>query len=834
MEGKGNKSLDSLLEDYKRDLNAEIKRRLEIEDILKQNQERYQIITSLTSDYVFETRVFPDNRREIHWVAGSFKKITGYSFQEYSKITGWPKILHPEDHDKDTEAFQKLLKNQRVNTEVRLVHKNGKDVHVQTSCIPVWDKQNNRLKAIIGAVKDISEEKRSHLFREIQFNIAHRMITSHTLQELFITVKDELNKVIDAKNIFIALYDPKADKLTTILGADEKKYVKEIPPHHSLSAIVMKKRKTMLFKKKEILKLARKGEITLIGARSESWMGAPLIIKNRPLGIMAVQSYSDPNAYDDKAKEIFSTIASQLSLYIEQKKTEEFDRKLSKAVEQNPASIVITDTDGNIEYINSKFTEVTGYTLEEAIGQNPRILKSGEHDLAFYKNLWNTILSGKEWNGEFLNKRKNGELYWENALISPIFNNTGEITHLLGIKEDITEKKKLWEELIKAKEKAEESDRLKTAFLQNISHEIRTPLNGILGFAELLAMEDYPAQQIKTYASYILKSGRRLLNLINNIIDISRIESGSIPLKIVPFSLNQLLNELRQPFELQAQKKNLSIQFRFSLPDGEDTIQTDPERLTQIINNLLGNALKFTEKGSIELGYQKQEHEFLFWVKDTGRGIFPQHQKLIFERFYQADTSISRDFEGAGLGLPISKNLTELLGGRMWLKSVPGKGSTFYFTLPLSTTKMQKAPSSGENQKPVRLIKQKKKPVILIAEDDETGFLYLKAILSPQNVEIIRTISGKEAVALTKKHPEIDLVLMDIKLTELNGLEATRQIKAFRPTLPVIAQTAHAFASDKEAALKAGCDDFITKPIAQKKLIQILNHYIGKNPDAES
>ncbi len=821
------------LEECKRDLNAEIKLRLKTENRLKQNQERFQIITHLTSDYVFETTVFPDNKREIHWVAGSFEKITGYTFQEYTKIDGWPKLLHPEDREKDREAFQKLLSNQKVNTEVRLIQKNGKSIHVLTSCFPVWDEENNRLKAIIGAVKDISEEKRSRLFSEIQFRIAHSMVISKNLHELFITVKKELNRIIDTRNIFIALYDASKQKLVTYLGEDEKGIVKEIPPQKSLSGKVIRAGKPLIFRKKEILELAKKKKIKLVGERAEIWMGAPLFLKNKPAGVIAVQSYTNPNAYNSKAKQILGTIANQLSLYIERKKTEEFDRRMSKAVEQSPASIVITDTDGNIEYINSKFSEITGYAPEEVIGQNPRILQSGKHDLKFYQNLWNTVLSGKEWKGEFLNKKKNGELYWENALISPVFNDDGEITHLLGVKEDITGKKKLWEELVEAKEKAEESDRLKTAFLQNISHEIRTPLNGILGFAELLAMEDFPGKQVKTYASYILKSGHRLLNLINNIIDISRIESGSISPKTITFPLNRLLHELCQTFFIQAKKKSLTFHCRISLPDGEDIIQTDPEKLTRIINNLVGNAIKFTEKGSIELGYQKQEQTFLFWVKDTGRGIESRHHKLIFERFYQADTSITRDFEGAGLGLPISKSLTELLGGKMWLESTPGKGSVFYFTLPLSPRKKGATPISEKYQKPPHPAWQGKKPVILIVEDDETGYLYLEAILAPQNVEIIHAFSGKEAVMLCRKYPEINLVLMDIKLPEINGLEATRQIKAFRPELPVIAQTAYAFASDKEEALKAGCDDFITKPIPQEKLVRILNKYIGEKPKQE-
>ncbi len=1099
--------LESMVAERTHALEAEIKLRMETEQQLRESEQRYRLISSLTSDYVFEEDVAADGSRIINWVAGSFKEITGYTQKEFIAQGGWRSILHPADLPVDDDALEKLFQNKKASHEVRIFHKSGRIIWVKVYVYPVWDNANGQLQKIIGSVKDITEEKlnrqvqeilfgiakkvltsnrlsdlyrevqqelhkvmdaenfvvarwapdtqrfyvcygkdeketfdwyaaagslsyrviqrqkpllltgkeieaiaaaqeetipgtipevwmgaplyrnneifgvmivqhyqnakaydklmlrifeaaanelsfyigrketeernaslskaidqslvgtlitdpggtiqfvnpsfcqltgrkkeeligkdarslqpelfrkknlsveikealqqrkvwqntlsgkkkdgtlfwveimisplvdanneiirivvlledktepkRNELFQQIQFNIAHSMITSATLHDLFLTVKRELNKVMPANNIFIALYNPQTDSLETELGVDEKEFVPRIPPRKSLSGIVMKTGKTLLFTKKQIRELARKGTIQLVGKRAALWLGAPLVRNDQPIGVIAVQDYHNPKAYDKKALEMMSLLANQLSLYIEQKNAEEFNRKLSKAIEQSPVSIVITDTHGTIEYINPKFTEITGYTWEEAIGKNPNILKSGEHSRSFYQKLWDTVLSGKEWTGELHNKRKNGTLYWENALIAPIFDQKGKITHLLGVKEDITGKKKMLHELIAAKEKAEESDRLKTAFLQNMSHEIRTPLNGILGFADLLTFEDISTEKVREYAGFIVKSGQRLLQLINNILDISRIESGSIPVHFKTFNLNRLLKDLCRPFELQATKKQIAFQCRLPLADEKSLVVSDDDKISQIITNLVNNAIKFTAKGRVEVGYQSKDKELLFWVKDTGRGIAPEHQKRIFERFYQAETSITRDFEGAGLGLPISKGLVELLGGKIWLESEEGKGTTFFFTIPLRT------PLKNPEQ-PVRQVRHlpatEVRPVLLVVEDDETGFLYLKTVLQRENMEVLRATTGKEAVHLCKSHPEISLVLMDIKLPGMNGLEATRQIKAQRPGLPVIAQTAHAFSSDRREALQAGCDDFITKPIRKETLIETVGKYLG-------
>jgi PAS domain S-box-containing protein len=366
------------------------------------------------------------------------------------------------------------------------------------------------------------------------------------------------------------------------------------------------------------------------------------------------------------------------------KQAEKELRKISQAIKQSPVSIVITNADGIIEYTNPKFTEVTEFEASEAIGKNPRMLKSDMMPPEFYTEFWETISSGKIWTGELINKTKSGRLYWASKSVSPIFDERGKITHYVAVCEDISGKKKTENELIKAKEKAEESDRLKSSFLANISHEIRTPMNGILGFAELLKEPDLTPENQKEFLNMIEKSGLRMLNIINDLIDISKIEAGETTLRIKKTSVNKMLRELHLFFMIESNQKNINLDYHCDLPEEESFIETDSTKLNQVLTNLIKNAVKFTEEGSVVFGYKQKDSMFEFFVTDSGPGIPKEQMDLIFERFRQSTLNLTRKYEGAGLGLAISKAYVELLGGTIWIESELGKGSTFFFTLPVS------------------------------------------------------------------------------------------------------------------------------------------------------
>ncbi len=368
-----------------------------------------------------------------------------------------------------------------------------------------------------------------------------------------------------------------------------------------------------------------------------------------------------------------------------QKQHEDSLKTLSRVVEQSPISIVITDVNGQIEYVNKKFSDITGYSNDEIVGENPSILQSDQSGTTDYKMLWNTIKSGEEWAGEFCNKKKNGETYWESALISPILNDQNEIIHFAGIKEDITEKKQMIADLIAAKEQAEESDRLKSAFLANMSHEIRTPMNGILGFAELLKKSDITENEHAKYIQVIEKSGNRMLNLINDLIDISKIESGLTEVFISEININELFEYIFDFFKPEIQNKGIKFSFINDLPKSCNSIHSDREKLTALLLNLVKNASKYTKHGFIEFGCQCSINNAIdFYVKDSGIGIPIDRHEAVFERFVQSDIADRQAYQGAGLGLAIVKGYLKLLGGEIKLISDVGKGSTFYFTLPIN------------------------------------------------------------------------------------------------------------------------------------------------------
>ncbi len=431
--------------------------------------------------------------------------------------------------------------------------------------------------------------------------------------------------------------------------------------------------------------------------------------------------------------------------------------------------------------------------------------------------------------------------------------NTGEIQHLQSLKSSSNEfgemarliedsfitkdklqveiKNKLESEkvLIYLKNKAEESDRLKTAFLSNMSHEIRTPMNCILGFVQLLEQEDPTPQERLQYMSMISRSSNQLLSIINDVLDISRIDSNQMTLQPVHFNLDVLLEKLSTSFtdlKHRSGKKDLVIEWKRRTPGEQLHIYCDRVRLEQILHNLLSNALKFTFSGKITFGYTREKDNLIFFVQDTGLGISAQNQEIIFKQFRQEEETHTKNFGGTGLGLPISKGLLELMGGKMWLTSEKGTGSTFYFSLPdcISHDEVLKDKPLQPQTQSLNLSGK----TILIVEDVPENIELIITMLKATQVTILSADNGLIGLNLCQDNSSIDLVLMDIQLPVMNGYEATREIKKIRPQLPVIALTAYAFDKDKKRCLDAGCDDFLSKPIPKKDLLQKIGDFLGK------
>ena len=497
-------------------------------------------------------------------------------------------------------------------------------------------------------------------------------------------------------------------------------------------------------------------------------------------------------------------------------------QKLSRAVEQSPNSVIIADTKGIIEYVNPSTIKLSGYTKEELVGRKQQIFSSAENPEDEYLLVWENLNTGKMWQGEFRNQKKNGEFYWESASISPIWDANGKITNFVTIKEDITERKKLTHDLIAAKEKAEESDRLKTAFLNNISHEIRTPLNAIVGFSEFLNDPDLDTNTRKQYTDIIIQNSDQLLAIISAIVSISTIEAGQETVTPTEMNLNSTLKLVHDQFNDTARKHNVTLNMIPYLPY-EDRIVTDEIKVVQILTNLVSNAVKFTNKGHINFGYIVKNNELEFFVEDTGIGIPIDMREDIFTRFRQVESTMARQYGGTGLGLSISKAYVELLGGKIWVNSELDRGSTFYFTIPY--VKGRKTPVAEKTTVKGTATKRIASKTILLAEDEDSNFKLMEALLLNLNVNIIRAITGVEAIQ-TCKSKHVDAVLMDIKMPVMDGYEATKKIREFMPTVPIIAQTAYASSTDKSRALACGCNDFISKPFRKELFLSKVNEYL--------
>ena len=386
--------------------------------------------------------------------------------------------------------------------------------------------------------------------------------------------------------------------------------------------------------------------------------------------------------------------------------------------------------------------------------------------------------------------------------------------------------KETLKQLLEAKERAEESDRLKSAFLANMSHEIRTPMNGILGFSELLKTPGLTGDEQQKYIRIIEKSGARMLNIINDIVDISKIEAGLIKPKMSESNINEQVEFIYTFFKPEVEAKGMKLSFNNPLPTKEVTIITDREKLYAILTNLVKNAFKYTEEGEIEVGYSKKGGTLEFYVKDTGIGIPEDRQAAIFERFVQADIEDTKARQGAGLGLAITKSYVEMLGGKIWVESEEGSGSTFYFTLPCNAesvieTITQQLVSSGKTDTTRKL-------KILIAEDDEVSGMLIDITVKKFGKEILKVRTGVEAVEACRDSPDIDLILMDIRMPEMGGYEAAKQIRKFNKVVVIIAQTAYGLSGDREKSIEAGCNDYISKPINKDELLSLIQKYFGK------
>lgn len=778
------------------------------------SEARYKTISDLSTDYSYSHVIDDNGKISVEWSFGAFKEITGYEPEDIIRPGYVRKYIHPDDLEKALDRGKRLMKGEEVTSELRVITKDGKTKWVKDKGVPEWDKEKKRVIRMIGTAREITAEKEA----------------TSALEES----EERFREIIKYSNVGISLADGDGkmldvnDELLKSLGYKREEFLELsfIDISHSedleLEMPLYNKVKRGELDNYRLEKRLRKKNGNYI------WFDAAITVRR------------NANA------EIELFIAMVIDI-TERKRAEEELRKSAFILKNTNDAIITTGTDGLIHLWNKGAEHIYGYTREEAIGQ-PITMIYKEEDYPVLEKMIGDLLAEKSIeNIEVTCLDKNGKEVEILLSLSTLNDDDGNVVELVGFTKDITALKnterKLLEqneryeelndklvktntELFTAKEKAEEANRLKSEFLHNMSHEIRTPMNGIIGFSNLLGEEGVNTDQLKYYTSIIKNSSNQLLRVIDDILEISRLETKQLKLNEETFSLHDFILELFSVFDLKSKERKIPIYVNAGIEEKNSKIISDKAKLNKILGNLLENALKFTPEGFVEIGYNVKGDQLIIYVKDSGIGISPENIERIFERFSQESADIARSHGGLGLGLSISQENAELLGGSISVVSEKGKGSTFSLTLPYRKAEVVEDknvvnPESEQDKKETF--------TILVAEDEEVNYLYIETVLSSVkevNLKLLHAKNGEEAVEFCMNDGTITLVLMDIKMPIMSGYEATRKIKDVFPNLPVVAQTAYSTEADRKMALRNGCDDFISKPIRKEDLLELVGQYL--------
>lgn len=714
-----------------------------------------------------------------------FEQLSGYDSEEVigKKID----VLFPKEKVAST---LKLLENHLADklevAEIDILTKDHNMKTVLWTSSRILDVEGNNIVATIS--QDITSRKL------LEDNLSH---FETRYRRLFESAKDGI-LILDAETGKIVDVNP---FLIDLLGYSKKEFIeKSIWEIGSFQDIYKNREKFLELQQKEYVR----------------YDDFPLVTSDgRKIHVEFVS-----NVYlCNNLKVIQCNIRDNTENWLIKNQVIESEEKFRTITENSADAIFITDKNGKYIYVNKQAIDLLGYSKEELLTFTLADI-SPKHRVEEYFQIFQKLFATGSSYSEIELVKKDGS-YAETDLNAVLLPNGW----IYGSCRDISERKQLENELIKAKNRAEESDRLKTAFLHNISHEIRTPMNAIVGFSRFINNPGLMPEKRKHYTDIIVQSSDQLLAIIDDIISIAAIEAGQEKIHETKINLNLLCNLIKEQFSPKACEMDVTLTLKTFLPDDKASLCTDTTKLTQILTNLMGNALKFTQHGSVSFGYTVKDSLLELYVKDSGIGIPMDMQEIIFNRFRQVETTDTRNYGGSGLGLSISKAYVEMLGGKMWLTSELGKGSVFYFTIPYKKVKPIKIQDIPSVEKFNTTLHSK---TLLIAEDEASNFILLEEMLLDSGVNIIKAVNGIEAVELCKSNLLIDLVLMDLKMPVMDGFDATLQIKEFRPELSIIAQSAYSTVSDINKALASGCSDFIGKPLDKELLLSKINEQIHK------